>query len=223
MSVNPGFGGQPFIERTLLKLREARAMIDSTQSADASSKSTAASARRTSSARSKPARDVLVAGSSVFGAADPAGAVQALQSARRSGVFGSGPLTEDALIAALREVARERRLRRASRVGIGDDAAVWQPSRSAESVITTDALVEGVHFTPRCDERARRRRARAGLEPQRRRRDGSPAGARDGRARHRARHRRRLDPRMLSPGSPRSRTARPPRSSAATSMRAPAI
>ncbi len=32
-------------------------------------------------------------------------------------------------------------------VGIGDDAAVWQPSRSARSVVTTDVLVEGVHFT----------------------------------------------------------------------------
>jgi thiamine-monophosphate kinase len=32
-------------------------------------------------------------------------------------------------------------------VGIGDDAAVWQPSRSRRSVITTDALVEDVHFT----------------------------------------------------------------------------
>ena len=32
-------------------------------------------------------------------------------------------------------------------VGVGDDAAVWQPSRSHRSVITTDALVEGVHFS----------------------------------------------------------------------------
>lgn len=32
------------------------------------------------------------------------------------------------------------------RVGIGDDAAVWKASRSAETVITTDALVENVHF-----------------------------------------------------------------------------
>jgi len=31
-------------------------------------------------------------------------------------------------------------------VGIGDDAAVWQPARNNRSVITTDALVEGVHF-----------------------------------------------------------------------------
>ncbi|HZT13718.1 MAG TPA: thiamine-phosphate kinase [Candidatus Baltobacteraceae bacterium] len=30
---------------------------------------------------------------------------------------------------------------------IGDDAAVWQPSRSHRSVITTDVLVEGRHFT----------------------------------------------------------------------------
>ncbi len=36
----------------------------------------------------------------------------------------------------------------AVRLGIGDDAAVWQPSRSHRSVITTDMAVEGVHFTP---------------------------------------------------------------------------
>ncbi len=53
---------------------------------------------------------------------------------------------EDALIARLRErlhgVPAERLL-----VGIGDDAAVWQPSHGNRSIITTDALVEGVHFT----------------------------------------------------------------------------
>ncbi len=32
-------------------------------------------------------------------------------------------------------------------LGIGDDAAVWQPSRSHRSVITTDALIENVHFS----------------------------------------------------------------------------
>jgi thiamine-monophosphate kinase len=31
-------------------------------------------------------------------------------------------------------------------VGIGDDAAAWQPSRSHLSVVTSDALVDGVHF-----------------------------------------------------------------------------
>jgi thiamine-monophosphate kinase len=32
-------------------------------------------------------------------------------------------------------------------VGIGDDAALWQPSRSHRSAISTDMLVEGVDFT----------------------------------------------------------------------------
>ena len=32
-------------------------------------------------------------------------------------------------------------------VGIGDDAAVWQPSRSHRSIVTTDALIEDVHFS----------------------------------------------------------------------------
>jgi thiamine-monophosphate kinase len=32
------------------------------------------------------------------------------------------------------------------KVGIGDDAAVWAPTPGTWSVITTDALVEGVHF-----------------------------------------------------------------------------
>ena len=32
------------------------------------------------------------------------------------------------------------------RLGIGDDAAIWKPARGAESVVTTDALVEDVHF-----------------------------------------------------------------------------
>ena len=58
--------------------------------------------------------------------------------------FGGG--SEDELIAQMRERLRgvpgERVL-----LGIGDDAAVWRPSRGNCSVITTDALVEGVHFT----------------------------------------------------------------------------
>ena len=32
-------------------------------------------------------------------------------------------------------------------IGIGDDAAVWQPSRSQRSVISTDALIEDLHFS----------------------------------------------------------------------------
>jgi len=54
-------------------------------------------------------------------------------------------LTEDELIEKLRAIVAPA-APGALLVGIGDDAAVWQPSRSHRSVITTDALVEGVHF-----------------------------------------------------------------------------
>ncbi len=55
-------------------------------------------------------------------------------------------MTEDELVARIRERLRDVDAARLD-VGIGDDAAAWQPSRSNRSVITTDALVEGVHFT----------------------------------------------------------------------------
>jgi thiamine-monophosphate kinase len=55
-------------------------------------------------------------------------------------------MTEDELIARIRERLRDVGDERLV-IGIGDDAAAWQPSRSNRSVITTDALVEGVHFT----------------------------------------------------------------------------
>lgn len=54
-------------------------------------------------------------------------------------------LREDDLVDAIRAIA-QRGSRRAI-VGIGDDAAVWQPSRSHRSIITTDALIEDVHFS----------------------------------------------------------------------------
>jgi thiamine-monophosphate kinase len=55
-------------------------------------------------------------------------------------------MTEDELIARIRERLHDVEARRLL-VGIGDDAAAWQPSRNNRSVITTDALVEHVHFT----------------------------------------------------------------------------
>jgi len=55
-------------------------------------------------------------------------------------------VNEDALIARIVERLRGVDTSRLA-LGIGDDAAAWQPSRSNRSVITTDALVEGVHFT----------------------------------------------------------------------------
>jgi thiamine-monophosphate kinase len=52
---------------------------------------------------------------------------------------------EDELVAAIAQIAGDPRGR--VRLGIGDDAAAWQPSRSNRSVITTDVLIEDVHFS----------------------------------------------------------------------------
>ncbi len=54
-------------------------------------------------------------------------------------------MTEDELVCAIAELTRREHSR--VTIGIGDDAAVWQPSRSHRSVVTTDALIENVHFS----------------------------------------------------------------------------
>jgi len=53
-------------------------------------------------------------------------------------------LTEDRLVAGIVDALGEqpRRLR----VGIGDDAAAWKPARAHLALVSTDALVDGVHF-----------------------------------------------------------------------------
>jgi thiamine-monophosphate kinase len=56
----------------------------------------------------------------------------------------AAPLTEDALIASLRQVIGDPPS--IVRVGIGDDAAAWKAPSSHLSLITTDMLVDGVHF-----------------------------------------------------------------------------
>lgn len=43
-------------------------------------------------------------------------------------------------------VIKDRIAKGALRVGIGDDAAVLRPNPGSESVVTTDAFLEGVHF-----------------------------------------------------------------------------
>jgi thiamine-monophosphate kinase len=53
-------------------------------------------------------------------------------------------LTEDELVAAIADALGQPT--RSLRVGIGDDAAVWQTRRSHLSLVTTDMLVDGVHF-----------------------------------------------------------------------------
>jgi thiamine-monophosphate kinase len=59
-------------------------------------------------------------------------------------------VTEDEIVAAIAALCQPQHARgRGKRllVGIGDDAALWQPSRSHRSAISTDMLVEGVDFT----------------------------------------------------------------------------
>ena len=56
----------------------------------------------------------------------------------------AAPLTEDSLIASLRQVIGDPPS--IVRVGIGDDAAAWKAPSSHLSLITTDMLVDGVHF-----------------------------------------------------------------------------
>ena len=81
MSVNPGFGGQTFIEGTYDKVRKLRAManeagvsfqieIDGGVNAD------------NAAALVEAGADVLVAGSSIFKAADPAAAATAIKNAK---------------------------------------------------------------------------------------------------------------------------------------------
>lgn len=55
-------------------------------------------------------------------------------------------LCEDDVVAAIARIVESPASRKIV-LGIGDDAALWQPSRSHRSAITTDVLVEGVHFT----------------------------------------------------------------------------
>lgn len=77
MSVNPGFGGQRFIERTyarIASLVELRARTGSKALIEIDGGVGAENAERLSAGGA----DVLVAGNSVFGAADPAAAIAAL-------------------------------------------------------------------------------------------------------------------------------------------------
>lgn len=58
-------------------------------------------------------------------------------------------MTEDELVQrVIRSLSKDdtASVRRRILLGIGDDAALWQPSRSHRSAVSTDMLVEGVHF-----------------------------------------------------------------------------
>lgn len=78
MSVNPGFGGQRFIEHAVDKTRRLRELVDRTGS-HALIEIDGGVNRETGARLVKAGADVLVAGSAVFKAADPKAEIEALK------------------------------------------------------------------------------------------------------------------------------------------------
>jgi ribulose-phosphate 3-epimerase len=77
MSVEPGFGGQPFLDLAIPKIRRARSLIGD---ADIWLQVDGGVSPETVERCAEAGADVFVAGSAVFGAADPAAACAALRS-----------------------------------------------------------------------------------------------------------------------------------------------
>ena len=78
MTVEPGFGGQHFLDMVLPKLRRARAMV-AKHGAEVWLQVDGGVSEETIERCADAGADVFVAGSAVYGAVDPAGAVQALR------------------------------------------------------------------------------------------------------------------------------------------------
>ena len=79
MSVNPGFGGQTFIEHSIAKTRRMKQLLLAHNS-PALIELDGGVGMNNAGALVQAGADVLVAGSSVFTAADPAGAIRQLKS-----------------------------------------------------------------------------------------------------------------------------------------------
>lgn len=77
MSVNPGFGGQSFIEHTVKKIAELRALVDATGSKALIEVDGGINAE-TGARCAAAGADVLVAGNAVFKAPDPCAAIVGL-------------------------------------------------------------------------------------------------------------------------------------------------
>ncbi|QJB35999.1 ribulose-phosphate 3-epimerase [Chitinophaga oryzae] len=78
MSVNPGFGGQTFIEQTYQKIRQVRQLIKDTQASALIEVDGGISAENAGQLVQAGA-NVLVAGSSIFASADPEKTIAALK------------------------------------------------------------------------------------------------------------------------------------------------
>ena len=79
MTVEPGFGGQAFMEGQLETIRQVRAIIDKYNPA-CELEVDGGISPQTAPLATKAGANVLVAGSAVYGAADIPGAIQALRS-----------------------------------------------------------------------------------------------------------------------------------------------
>ena len=80
MSVNPGFGGQSFIENTFEKVKELKELIE-TKKASCLIEIDGGVTDKNASKLISCGADVLVAGSYVFGAANPEAQIQLLKNA----------------------------------------------------------------------------------------------------------------------------------------------
>lgn len=78
MSVNPGFGGQKFIDSSLLKIRQAKEMIDKTASGALLEVDGGISVKNIQAVAGAGA-DVIVAGAAVFGSADYRATISAMK------------------------------------------------------------------------------------------------------------------------------------------------
>jgi ribulose-phosphate 3-epimerase len=82
MSVNPGFGGQSFIENTIKKIQQLRALISESGSR-ALIEIDGGVNLQTGQRLANAGADILVAGSAVFKAPDPTKMIEALTSLKK--------------------------------------------------------------------------------------------------------------------------------------------
>ena len=78
MTVEPGFGGQPFLDLVLPKVRRARELI-SAHGGEVWLQVDGGVSEETIGRCAEAGADMFVAGSAVYGAADPAAAVKTLR------------------------------------------------------------------------------------------------------------------------------------------------
>ena len=82
MSVNPGFGGQKFIEHTIKKVQRLRQMIDN-ENSKVLIEVDGGVQQETAPRLIKAGVDILVSGSYVFKAADPKATIHSLKTLKR--------------------------------------------------------------------------------------------------------------------------------------------